>query len=372
VTVVRAPRFGILTGGGDAPGMNAALKAFVYRGLERSCAVVGIYDGWEGLIGDDLPDTLALERHRVRLWDREAGSNLGCTRTNPSRVLRGEKRVDVSAEILRNIERLGLDALAVVGGRDTLAAVSKLVALGAPIVGIPKSVDLELGLTDYAIGFDSALRTCSDVVAGSRTSAGSRKWVQVVEVVGRRAGHLALWGGLAGGAQMILIPEHPFSLEQVYRQLDARLRPENPRGERTPRYATIVVSEGARPEGMQEVLVDAEPDEYGAARLGGVGALLAERLRADTDVDARAVALGHPLRGGAPTALDRVMAHRLASAALDACVDRAWGTMTAARGTLPHGRVTRVPIADALVAPCCVDVARDYDTQRYFVQRTVS
>jgi 6-phosphofructokinase len=365
------PRLGILTGGGDAPGMNAALKAFVYRALERSCSVVGIYDGWEGLMGDEVPDVLPLERHRVRLWDREAGSNLGCTRTNPMRCARGNRRVDASHEILRNIERLGLDALAVVGGRDTLGAVARLAAMGAPVVGIPKSVDLEIGLTDYAIGFDSALRTCADVVAGSRMSAGSRKWVQVVEVVGRRAGHLALWGGLAGGAQMILIPEHPFSLEQVYRQLDARLRPEPIRGERAPRYATIVVSEGAKPIGMAEVLVDAEPDEYGAARLGGVGALLAERLRADTDVDARAVALGHPLRGGAPTALDRVMAHRLASAAVDACLDRAFATMTAARGTLPHGRIARVPIDEALAAPCCVDIEHDYDVSRYFAQRTV-
>lgn len=372
---MRSPRLAILTGGGDAPGMNAAIKAFVYRSLERQCSVIGIYDGWEGLLGDALPDTLALERDRVRLWDREAGSNLGCTRTNPLRVLRGEKRIDVSAEILRNLERLQIDGLAVVGGRDTLSAVDKLVALGAPVVGIPKSVDLEIGLTDYAIGFDSALRTCADVIAGSRTSAGSRKWVQVVEVVGRRAGHLALWGGLAGGAQMILIPEHPFKLERVYKQLLARLSPEQgelARGERTPRYATVVVSEGARPEGMQEVLVDAEPDEYGAARLGGVGALLAERLRADTDVDARAVALGHPLRGGVPTALDRVMAHRLASAAVDACLERAWGMMTSSTGTLPRGRITRVPIREALEAPCCVDVARDYDTQRYFVQRAVS
>jgi 6-phosphofructokinase len=349
--------------------MNAAIKAFVYRALERSCEVVGVYDGWEGLLGANTPDVLALERHRVRLWDREAGSNLGCTRTNPLRVLRGERRVDASEEILANIARLGLDGLAVVGGRDTLAAVAKLVAKGAPVVGVPKSVDLEIGMTDYAIGFDSALRTCADIIAGSRTSAGSRKWVQVVEVVGRRAGHLALWGGLAGGAQMILIPELPFSLEHVYRQLDARLRAEPPRGERTPRYATVVVSEGARPEGMQEVLVDAEPDEYGAARLGGVGALLAERLRADMDVDARAVAIGHPLRGGAPTALDRVMAHRLASAAVDACLDRAWGTMTASHGTLPHGRIHRVSIADALDAPCCVDVDRDYDRSRYFAQR---
>lgn len=365
-------RLGILTGGGDAPGMNAAIKAFVYRALERSCSVVGVYDGWEGLLGEDAPEVLPLERNRVRLWDREAGSNLGCTRTNPMRITRDERRFDACQEILRNIERLGLDALAVVGGRDTLGAVSKLVAKGAPIVGIPKSVDLEIGLTDYAIGFDSALRTCADVIAGSRTSAGSRKWVQVVEVVGRRAGHLALWGGLAGGAQMILIPEHPFELEQVYRLLDARLRPEPSRGERAPRYATIVVSEGATPVGMSEVLVDAEPDEYGAARLGGVGALLAERLRADTDVDARAVALGHPLRGGVPTALDRVMAHRLASAAVDACLDRAFGTMTAARGTLPHGRITRVPIVEALAAPCCVDVDRDYDRQRYFAQRALA
>jgi 6-phosphofructokinase len=366
-----APRLAILTGGGDAPGMNAAIKAFVYRALERACTVVGIYDGWEGLLGTSAPEVLALERHRVRLWDREAGSNLGCTRTNPLKVARDGRRVDASDEILANLSRLGIDGLAVVGGRDTLGAVDRLVARGAPIVAVPKSVDLELGLTDYAIGFDSALRACAEIIAGSRTSAGSRRWVQVVEVVGRRAGHLALWGGLAGGAQMVLIPELPFELERVYRLLDARLEAEPTRGERAPRYATVVVSEGARPEGMHEVLVDAEPDEYGAARLGGVGALLAERLRADMAVDARAVAIGHPIRGGAPTALDRVMAHRLASAAVDACLDRAWGTMISAHGTLPRGAVRRVPIADALAAPCCVDVARDYDDTRYFAQRAV-
>ncbi|MDP3278446.1 MAG: 6-phosphofructokinase [Deltaproteobacteria bacterium] len=365
-------RIGVLTGGGDAPGMNAALKALVYRASECNAEVVGLYDGWEGLLGSTPPEVLALDRARVRLWDREAGSNLGCTRTNPFRVERGDRREDCSREILSNINTLGLDALVVIGGRDTLGAAQRMHTLGVPIVVVPKSIDLEVGATDYAIGFDSALRNCTEIIANSRSSAGARRWVQVVEVVGRRAGHLALWGGLAGGAQMILLPELPFSLEKVYALLDARLSVERGRSGRNPRYATVVVAEGACAEGMHEVLVDAAPDAYGASQLGGVGALLAERLRQDMGVDARSVALGHPLRGGVPTSLDRVMAHRLASAAVDACRVGAFGQMVSAVSTLPYGTVRYVPLPDVLAAPCNVNIARDYDSDRYFAQRALA
>ncbi len=351
--------------------MNAAIKAFAYRCYEIGATPLGIYDGWEGLLEDTELEVLSLDRPKVRLWDREPGSNLGCTRSNPFRILRDEKRVDASSEVLRSAEKLGLDAVVVVGGRDTLTAAAKLADRGLPIVAVPKSIDMDLGATDYSLGFDSALHACADVVSRSRTSAGTTRWVQVVEVVGTTAGHLALWGGLAGGAQMILIPEHPFELHQVCSLLDTRLSRDYVRSERTPRYATIVIAEGARPHGMQEVLVDASPNNYGGARLGGVGALLAERLRADLGVDARCVAIGHPVRGGSPTALDRVMAHRLASAAADLCAAKMFGTMVLANGTLPYGTTDSLDIHEALAAPHTVLVERDYDVERYFAQRKV-
>jgi 6-phosphofructokinase 1 len=351
--------------------MNAAIKAFAYRCYEIGAIPLGIYDGWEGLMEHNALEVLSLDRPKVRLWDREPGSNLGCTKSNPFRFSREGKRVDTSPEVLRSTEKLALDAVVVIGGRDTLAAAAKLADRGLPVVAIPKSIDMELGGTDYSIGFDSALHACADVVARSRTSAGTTRWVQVVEVVGRSAGHLALWGGLAGGAQMILIPEFPFELQRVCTLLDVRLSRDYVRSERTPRYATIVIAEGARAQGMQEVLVDTAPDEYGGARLGGVGALLAERLRADLGVDARCVAIGHPIRGGAPTPLDRVMAHRLASAAVDLCAAKRFGHMVSARGTLPYGTTDSLSIHSALSAPHTVQVGRDYDVERYFAQRKV-
>lgn len=351
--------------------MNAAIKAFAYRCYEIGAIPIGIYDGWEGLLAHNELEVLSLDRAKVRLWDREPGSNLGCTRSNPFRFLRDGKRVDASPEIIRSVETLEIDGVAVIGGRDTLTSAAKLADRGVPVVAIPKSIDMELGGTDYSLGFDSALHACSDVVARSRTSAGTTRWVQVVEVVGRSAGHLALWGGLAGGAQMILIPEHPFELQRVCSLLETRLSRDYVRSERTPRYATIVIAEGARPVGMQEVLVDTSPDDYGGARLGGVGALLAERLRADLGVDARCVAIGHPIRGGSPTALDRIMAHRLGSAAADLCAAKQFGMMVSARGTLPYGTTDSLSIHSALSAPHTVQVARDYDIERYFAQRKV-
>ena len=364
-------RIGVLTGGGDAPGMNNVLKALVYRAAEARLGVLGLYDGWEGLLGESVPEAVELSPAMVRTWDRDGGTHLGSSRTNPFRVAREGGKRDASGEVVRNIERLGLDALVVVGGRDALGVAERLTAKGVPIVCVPKSINKEIGATDYSIGFDTSMRTCADIIERSRTPAGTQRWVQVVEVFGHAAGHLALWSGLAGGAQVVLIPEHQFTLERLYQRIEERLGVGPARGVRSPRYATVVVAEGAAPESGQRVTVDTAVDDFGHARLGGIGALLAERIREDTANDCRAVSLGHPQRGGVPSALDRIMGHLFGSAAVEACVLGRFGTMIAARGVTPACDVTLVALHEAIAAPSTVDVARYYDTERYFAKRSV-
>jgi 6-phosphofructokinase 1 len=214
------------------------------------------------------------------------------------------------------------------------------------------------------------MRTCADIIERSRTPAGSHSWVQVVEVMGRTAGHLALWSGLAGGAYMTLIPEAPFELERVIALLNERLE----RGRRNrsfPRYAVVVVSEGATPAGGQEITVEARRDEFGHARLGGVGAWLAGEIRARTPWDARAVALGHPQRGGTPSPVDRIMGHLFGSAAVEAAAQGRFGQMVSARGIAPACEIGLVPLSKATEALNLVDVAKHYDRERYQVSQHV-
>src|SRR5215470_12626709 len=242
----KAKRVGVLTGGGDAPGLNPAIKGLVYRGSELGLEVVGLFDGWRSLL-NPLPDTLPLNRETVRRWDRDGGTNLGSSRTNP---FKAEGTTDRSQEVIENIERLKLDALVACGGEDTLGVAAVLAQRGVPIVGVPKTIDKDLAGTDYTLGFDTALRNITEVIERSRTPAGSHGWVQVVEVMGRHAGHLALWSGVAGQAHLILIPECPFRYRRVFELLHDRLgESELPRalGQR-PRYSVIVVAEGARAE----------------------------------------------------------------------------------------------------------------------------
>jgi 6-phosphofructokinase 1 len=364
-------RIGVLTGGGDAPGMNNVLKAIVYRANEARIGVLGIYDGWEGLLGDEKPETVELSPAMVRTWDRDGGTHLGSSRTNPFRVARGSAKRDASDEVVRNVERLRLDALIAVGGCDALGVAQRLAAKGLPIVAVPKSINKEVGATDYSLGFDTSMRTCADIIERSRTPAGSQRWVQVVEVFGHAAGHLALWSGLAGGAQVILIPEHRFTLERLYQRIEERLGVGPARGVRSPRYATVVVSEGAAPEGGREITVGTSVDDFGHARLGGIGALLAERIREDTPNDARVVSLGHPQRGGVPSSVDRIMGHLFGSAAVEACLLKRFGTMVSAQGLVPAARVTLVELGTALAMPARVDVEQHYDTERYFAKRSV-
>ena len=208
-------RIGVLTGGGDAPGLNPAIRAAVWKAAELGIEVVGIYDGWSGLLGEQ-PEPWPLDPLLVARWDRDGGTHLGSSRTNPyaRRGADGQQH-DRSGEVIRNVERLGLDVLVPVGGEDTLGVAVRMHEAGVPIVGIPKTIDKDLSGTDYSLGFDTAARTCADIIERSHSPAGSHHWIQVVEVMGRHAGHLALWSGLCGGAFMTLIPEHAFQIDRV-------------------------------------------------------------------------------------------------------------------------------------------------------------
>src|SRR5215207_4235467 len=245
--MAEAKRVGVLTGGGDAPGLNPAIKGLVYRGSELGLEVIGLFDGWRSLI-NPVPEVLPLDRETVRRWDRDGGTNLGSSRTNPFKQVNAEGEVhDRSQEVVENIERLKLEALVVCGGEDTMGVAAKLAQRGIRMVGVPKTIDKDLAGTDYTLGFDTALRNVSEVIERSRTPAGSHGWVQVVEVMGRHAGHLALWSGVAGQADLVLIPEHPFRYEKVFRHLRERLGDiqASPRDPERPRYSVIVVAEGA-------------------------------------------------------------------------------------------------------------------------------
>src|SRR5882724_1177317 len=255
--MTKAIRVGVLTGGGDAPGLNPAIKGLVYRGSELGLHVSGLFDGWRSLL-NPLPDVLHLTRAKVRRWDRDGGTNLGSSRTNPFRQMTEEgEPCDRSGEVLENIKKLSLDAVVACGGEDTLGVAARLTEMGVPVVGIPKTIDKDLAGTDYTLGFDTALRNVSDVIERSLTPAGSHGWVQVIEVMGRHAGHLALWSGVAGGADLILIPEHPFRFKKIEEHLSARLGDVTgfPRDPHHPRYSVIVVAEGAYEESAGLVTV---------------------------------------------------------------------------------------------------------------------
>jgi 6-phosphofructokinase len=370
-------RIGILTGGGDAPGLNPAIRAVTMRAADENIEVVGIYDGWEGLLDEHVGETCRLDPLIVRTWDRDGGTHLGSSRTNPFHCLRNTalgrliaEYADRSDEVLRNIEKLGLEALITVGGEDTLGVSRRLAEKGAPIIGIPKSIDFDLMGTDYTLGFDTSLRTCADIVERSRTPAGSHHWVQILEVMGRYAGHLALWTGVAGGAFMSLIPEVPFELTRVIQLLQELIQLGH-RDRRFPRYAILVVAEGATPTGGKLISVAPTRDDFGHVQLGGVGAWLAERIRKETAFDARAAALGHPQRGGPPSPLDRIMGHLFGTAAVEAARAQKFGEMVAARGLLPSCHLTTVSLNEATRGVNQVDVAKYYDVMSYTAKRTV-
>jgi len=326
-------RVGVLTGGGDCPGLNAVIRAIVRTGaLDHDFEFVGFRDGWRGPLEADIQ---ALDVNAVRGILPRGGTILGSSRTNPladSAAAGGRSGLE---RVGANLESLGVDALIAIGGEDTLGVAGRLADAGVRVVGVPKTIDNDLSATDYTFGFDTAVNIAMEAIDRLHTTAESHHRALIVEVMGRHAGWIALHAGLAGGANVILIPEHPFDIEEVCNYVEQRFKEH---------YAPIVVvAEGAHPKTISSSVVDQQLDAFGHVRLGGVGQLLAEEIERRTGKEARAAVLGHIQRGGTPTAFDRVLATRFGIHAIRAVADGAFGQMVALRGT----DIVRVPIAEA-------------------------
>ncbi|HWH44091.1 MAG TPA: ATP-dependent 6-phosphofructokinase [Thermoleophilaceae bacterium] len=325
-------RIGVLTGGGDCPGLNAVIRAVVRKGIDRhGHEIVGFRDGWRGPLERDY-EALTVESTRGIL--PRGGTILGSSRTNPF------KREGGAEAIAATFEALSLDGLIAIGGEDTLGVASRLHSEhGMPVLGVPKTIDNDIGATDRTFGFDTAVQIATDAIDRLHTTAESHDRILVVEVMGRHAGWIALHSGLAGGADVILIPEQPFDIEEVCGAIRSR-------HERGRYFSIVVVAEGALPkEGTIEV-VEGDTDEFGHARLGGIGQVLEREIEARTGFETRATVLGHVQRGGTPTAFDRVLATRLGVAAVDAVTEGRWGTMAALQGE----RIVLVTLAEAVSA----------------------
>ncbi len=320
-------RVGVLTGGGDCPGLNAVIRAVVRRGVkEYGYEFVGFRDGWRGpLEGDSVP----LGVDQVRGILPRGGTILKSSRTNPFKVDGGVEK------ITSNLAASDVDALIAIGGEDTLGVATRLADLGVNVVGVPKTIDNDLSGTDFTFGFDTAVNIAMEAIDRLHTTAESHHRALVVEVMGRHAGWIALHAGIAGGANVVLIPEKPFDIDDVCAHVESRFR--------TNFSPIIVVSEGAVPvAGGDMTLQSGELDAFGHVRLGGIGDFLAKQIEERTGKEARAVVLGHVQRGGTPTAFDRWLATRFGLQAVAAVRDGDFGTMVALRGT----DIVRVPLIE--------------------------
>ncbi|MFD8717060.1 6-phosphofructokinase [Streptomyces sp. NPDC059629] len=320
-------KVGVLTGGGDCPGLNAVIRSVVRKGVqEYGFEFAGLRDGWLGALQDRV---VPLGVPEVRGILPRGGTILGSSRTNPFKHEDGVRRIQDT------LAAHGIEALVAIGGEDTLGAAAELSRRGIPIVGVPKTIDNDVPGTDYTFGFDTAVGIATEAIDRLHTTAESHMRTLVVEVMGRHSGWIALHAGVAGGANVILIPERPFDIDQVCAWVKRRFEFH---------YAPIVVTaEGAVPKEGQMVLKDRSLDEYGHVRLSGIGDWLAREISQRTGTDARTTVLGHVQRGGTPSAFDRWLATRFGLHAADAVKDGAFGTMVALSGT----RIVRVPIPDA-------------------------
>ncbi len=329
-------RLAVLTGGGDCPGLNAAIRAVVRKGeVGFSDQLIGYRDGWRGVMeGDSLELSVAACRGLLP----RGGTVLGTSRTNPY------KKEGGSRAVLKTLERDGVDALVAIGGEDTLGVASRLAAEGVPVVGIPKTIDNDLSATDVTIGFDTAVEVAAEAIDRLHTTAESHDRVIVCEVMGRHAGWIATYAGIAGGAAAILVPEEPFDIDAVCSYLERR----HAKG----RFASIVVTaEGALPAEGTISVASPELDQFGHPRLGGISNTVAAEIEKRTGFESRVTILGHVQRGGTPTAFDRVLATRFGTAAVDAAHEGAFGQMVALHGPA----VERVPIAEAVARPKRLD-----------------
>ncbi len=340
-------KVGVLTGGGDCPGLNAVLRAIV-RKAERHYedTVIGFKDGWSGVLSGEF---IELDVNFMRGSLPRGGTVLGTSRISPRMFVDGLDKVRAC------MESTGTDALIVIGGEGTLSAAASVQSAGvARVVGVPKTIDNDIALTEQTFGFDTAVSIATAAIDRLHTTAESHDRVMVVEVMGRHVGHIATWAGIAGGATLTLIPEHPFDIQAVAETIMRRHR----RG----RWASIVVvAEGAVPaEGTLEI-ADPEVDKFGHKKLGGIGQIIASEIEARTGFDTRVTVLGHVQRGGTPSAFDRVLCSRYGIAAIDAVHDQRWGSMVAYQG----GEMVTVSLAEAVaamkpVSPELYEVARAF------------
>jgi ATP-dependent phosphofructokinase / diphosphate-dependent phosphofructokinase len=322
-------RIGILTGGGDCPGLNAVIRAVVRKGEGiYGHEIVGFRHGWRGVLEDE---TMELTISSTRGLLHRGGTILGTSRTNPYKTEGGV------GPALETLAREHIDALIAIGGEDTLGVAAKLGGEGVSVVGVPKTIDNDLSATDVTFGFDTAVQVATDAIDRLHTTAESHDRVMVCEVMGRHAGWIALHSGLAGGADVILIPEVPFDVDEVCSRITHRHRS----GEA---FSIVVVAEGAVPREGTMATQSGELDDFGHVRLGGIGTQLAPEIQSRTGFDTRVTILGHVLRGGTPTAFDRILATRFGLEAIDAVHEGDFATMVALHGV----DIVRVPIDDAV------------------------
>jgi 6-phosphofructokinase 1 len=339
-------RFGVLTGGGDCPGLNAVIRAIVRRGMQEGHEFFGYRYGWAGVLSGDGAE-LTAEATRGIL--HRGGTILGTSRTNPYKEDNGLERVRASMEQHR------LDGLIPIGGEDTLGVAGRLSEDGVDVVGVPKTIDNDLAGTDFTFGFQTAVQIATDAIDRLHTTAESHNRVIVVEVMGRHAGWIACYSGMAGGADVILVPERPFDIEEVC----ARVRNRHDRGST---FSIVVVAEGATPkEGPIESEFGGEKDAFGHERLGGIAVHLEREIEARTGYESRMTILGHVQRGGTPLAYDRVLGTRFGVAAIDAASAGNFGKMVALRGT----EIELVPLEEALAEPKLLD-PRLFETAEVF------
>jgi phosphofructokinase-like protein len=306
----------ILTGGGDCPGLNAVIRAVVRRGEQHGFEFVGIREGWRGLIENNH---FRLNRDAVSGILQLGGTILGTSRTNPFKKEGGAERV------IQTLQENNIGAVVAIGGEDTLGVAKRLFDRGVKVVGVPKTIDNDLNGTDYTFGFDTAVSIATEAIDRLHTTAEAHNRVIVCEVMGRHAGHIALHSGMAGGADVILVPERPIVLADVAQHLRSRLA-------RGRRFSIVVVAEGAQLQRGKEEVQTQDLDEFGHVRLGGIAAYLAREIETRTGIETRATVLGHIQRGGSPTARDRVLGTRYGVFAADLVRDGKWGQMAALHG----------------------------------------
>ena len=341
-------RIGLLTGGGDCPGLNPVIRAVVRKGVEHyGHEIFGFRKGWKGVLENDA---IELTRENTSGILHRGGTILGTSRTNVYKIEDGE------AKVRSALEERGIDVLIPIGGDDTLGVAGKLSAAGLPCVGVPKTIDNDLNGTDFTFGFQTAVQIATEAIDRLHSTAESHDRVIVCEVMGRDAGWIATYSGLAGGADVILVPERPFDVEKVCDHIRHRV-------EKTGRtFAIVVVAEGAtRADGGGATTAGETTDSFGHARLGGIGFELEAEIQERTGLESRATVLGHIQRGGAPIAYDRVLATRFGIAAIDAASEGKHGVMTSLRGT----EIELVALEEALQEPKLLD-PRLYETAQVF------